>query len=71
MIAPDRIPPAIVVIRTFGGVRETARLLRIHPSGVSRWQRSGLVPTRHHQRVLVTAWRLQLELTALDLVMGR
>ncbi|MEN9417099.1 MAG: hypothetical protein RI988_719 [Pseudomonadota bacterium] len=67
----ERIPPASVVILTFGGVNATARAIGVHQSCVSRWQRTGLVPAHHQQRVLRVAWRHQLELTALDVVFGR
>lgn len=65
------ISPAQLVVSAFGGVRATARVLRVDPSCVSRWQMTGLVPTSRQRRVLELAWSMGIDLTANDLVFGR
>jgi hypothetical protein len=65
------LPPATVAIRAFGGVRPAARLLNCDASTVSRWQKSGRVPSIWQRRVLELAWHMGIDLTAHDLVMGR
>jgi len=62
--------PASYVIRTFRGVRATARLLGLDPSTVSRWQRTGYVPSRHHTNILAKAKLLNKRLTAKNLIYG-
>ena len=64
--------PAVVVIETFGGVLETARLLRIRHSAVSHWKRrDGRVPGKRHKEILALARRMRKRLTADDLIFGR
>jgi len=62
--------PASYVIRTFRGVRATARMLGLSPSTVSRWQRTGYVPSRHHANILAKAKLLNKRLTAKNLIYG-
>lgn len=74
--------PGQLVIDLFGGGRALARKLRvngvdIHYSSVSRWAKSkenggsgGLVPAKHHQKLLVMAEQEGLKLTAEDLIHG-
>jgi len=62
--------PASYVIRTFRGVRATARLLGLDPSTVSRWQRTGFIPSRHHANILAKAKLLNKRLTATNLIYG-
>lgn len=65
------IPPGVLVVQVFGGVRKLARLLEIDPSTVSRWQTTGRVPSGMQRDVLQLAWQEGLDLTAHDIVWGR
>ena len=65
------IPPGVLVVQVFGGVRKLARLLEIDPSTVSRWQTTGRVPSGMQREVLQLAWDEGLDLTAHDIVWGR
>lgn len=65
------IPPGILVVQVFGGVRKLARLLEIDPSTVSRWQSTGRIPSGMQREVLQLAWDEGLDLTAHDIVWGR
>lgn len=65
------IPPGILVVQVFGGVRKLARLLEIDPSTVSRWQSTGRVPSGMQRQVLQLAWDEGHDLTAHDIVWGR
>lgn len=71
--APVRLTPAQVVVKTFGGVRATARVLGLAAGTVSRWQsmRAGQVPGRHHVRLIEAAKERHKKLTPADLVYGR
>lgn len=67
--------PAARVIGVFGGVRETARLLGISSSTVSRWQKprdeggtGGKIPTKHQSILLLLAGERGLKLEAADLI---
>jgi hypothetical protein len=62
--------PAEYVIKAFGGVRVTARLLKLSPSTVSRWQRTGFIPGEHHVPILKAAKKCKLDITAEHLVYG-
>lgn len=72
-LKPDALTPAQVVVKTFEGVRATARILNLSPGAVSRWQtlRHGRVPGKHHIRLLEAARRDRKELTTDDLTYGR
>jgi hypothetical protein len=65
--------PAQVVVKTFDGVRATARILNVSPGAVSRWQtlRHGRVPNRHHITLLEEAKAQGKRLTERDLIRGR
>ena len=63
--------PAEVVIKTFGGVRATARALQLTAGAVSRWQETGSVPGRHHRKLIAMTARRKNPLTPTDLVLGR
>lgn len=67
--------PAARVIKAFGGVRETARVLEISSSTVSRWQKEreeggtgGRVPTKHQSALLKHSAERGLGLTPADLI---
>lgn len=61
--------PAIVVRETFG-TRAVARLLGITRDAVLKWDRTGLVPSKHHERLLQEAREKRLRLTAEMLILG-
>ena len=67
--------PAARVIKAFDGVRQTARILGISSSTVSRWQKpreeggtGGRVPTKHQSAVLKHSEDKGLGLTPADLI---
>lgn len=66
-----RINPGEVVVRAFGSVNSAARAVGAHHSQVSRWQSNGRIPAWWHETILRAAWRLDIDLTAHDLVFGR
>ncbi len=47
--------PVELAIDMFGGVRKLARALGRDPAAVSRWQKSGVVPTSVQRRLLELA----------------
>jgi len=59
--------PAEVVIGEFG-IRPLARQLNIEPSTILRWRESGIVPAKHHVKLIQISGD---EITAEDLVFGR
>tara|TARA_R110000796_G_scaffold6495_3_gene22987 strand:+ start:1212 stop:1424 length:213 start_codon:yes stop_codon:yes gene_type:complete len=65
------ITPVEIAITEFGGVRALARALNRDPAAVSRWKRSGTVPTSVQKTLLETAWDRGIKMTAHDLVFGR
>lgn len=69
--------PADYVITKFGGIRPLARMLGIDHSSVQRWTRplskrgsGGLIPSRHHQRILTLAREQGVEIDAANLIVG-
>jgi len=72
-MAKRKMTPAEIVIEVFGGVRATARALKLAPSSVSRWvtDRNGLVPQAQQYKILKIASRKQLKITPTDLIIGR
>ena len=63
--------PVELAIDLFGGVRKLARALGRDPAAVSRWQKSGVVPTSIQRRMLELAWERGINITAHDIVFGR
>lgn len=67
--------PADVVIYLFGGVNNTAELLEVSGSTVSRWRDShhtqGKIPPRYYDEILAIAEHNKIKLTYEDLVKGR
>jgi hypothetical protein len=65
--------PAEKVIKAFGGVRPTARVLGLEPSTVSYWvnrkkkKAKGSIPVWHHKNILKVANQLKIPLTKDDL----
>lgn len=66
-----RLTAVDLVISTFGGVRKLARAIARDPAAVSRWQRSGVIPTSIQRRILELAWERGHDLTANDVIFGR
>jgi hypothetical protein len=69
-MAKRKLNPAQVVINELG-IRPLARELGVDPTIVSRWKKSGLVPSNYHQQVLRIAAEFGRTLTTNDLVYGR
>jgi hypothetical protein len=65
------ITPVEIAITEFGGVRALARALNRDPAAVSRWKKTGTVPTNVQKTLLETAWERGIKMTAHDLVFGR
>lgn len=72
------LSPAEYVIKTFGGVRATARAIGRDKSSVSVWRASkdkkgtgGLIPHKAQALILKVAREKNLDITAEDLIVGR
>lgn len=63
--------PVDLAIQLFGGVRRLARAIGRDPAAVSRWKRSGTVPSSVQRKLLETAWNQGIEISAHDLIFGR
>ncbi len=63
--------PVELAIDMFGGVRKLARALGRDPAAVSRWQKSGVVPTSVQRRLLELAWERGIDISAHDMIFGR
>ena len=63
--------PVEMAIDMFGGVRKLARALGRDPAAVSRWQKSGVVPTSVQRRLLELAWERGIDISAHDMIFGR
>ncbi len=59
--------PAEIVIDVLG-VRGLARELDMYPSAITRWKVTGLVPSKHHKKLIELA---DGKISADDLVFGR
>ena len=73
-----KISPAEHVIRTFGGVRATARALHRTSPAISKWRSTkakrgtgGAVPGGAHLLILELAKKKRLDITPIDLILGR
>ena len=69
------LDPAHTVLTRFGGAGPLSHLLGLDRSAVHRWAlpkarggSGGLIPARHHQRLLALAAAQGLVLTAADLI---
>ncbi|UOF79763.1 DNA-binding transcriptional regulator cro [Caudoviricetes sp.] len=65
------ITPVELTIDLFGGVRKLARAINRDPAAVSRWRKSGVVPTSVQRKVLECAWARGIEISAHDMIFGR
>jgi hypothetical protein len=63
--------PVQLAIQSFGGVRRLAKAIDRDPAAVSRWQRSGIVPSAAQKQLLEIAWERGIQLTAHDIIFGR
>jgi hypothetical protein len=63
--------PVEIAIAEFGGVRKLARSIDRDPAAVSRWKKSGCVPTNVQRSLLETAWGLGIKLTAHQIIFGK
>jgi hypothetical protein len=76
----DKVEPAASIIVKFGGVRALARLLKLDPSTITKWQTAslrrdrvssgsdGLIPARYHWSLLKLAGSMGVKLTAEELI---
>jgi hypothetical protein len=65
--APPDTSPAAHVVALFG-VRPLARDLAVSPSTVMRWLDVGLIPSKHHRRLLNLAKQRKLRLSPAELI---
>lgn len=65
------ITPVDLAIDMFGGVRKLAKCIGRDPAAVSRWRKSGLVPTQVQRKILTAAIERDIAITAHDIVYGR
>jgi hypothetical protein len=63
--------PVDLAIDRFGGVRALARAIGRDPAAISRWKKTGTVPTAVQRRILEVAWDRGLDLTAHEMIFGR
>jgi len=65
--------PVQILIKEFGGVRALARAVNRDPASISRWQKTGLVPSNMQKKVLETAWdhKDHISISAHELIFGR
>jgi hypothetical protein len=61
--------PAQIVADMFG-VRKLAKALGLTPGAVTHWKDKGLIPSKHHEKLLELAKEKRLRLTAEMLVCG-
>lgn len=64
------LTPVEIVVQRFGGTRATARALSIHPSAVSHWRQLGRIPGFRLRQIMVTANRMNIAITAEELIWG-
>lgn len=67
----ENTTPVDLTIQLFGGVRKLARTLGRDPAAISRWRKSGIVPTAAQRRILELAWERGIEITAHEIIFGR
>lgn len=65
------ISPVDLAIDAFGGVRKLARAIGRDPAAVSRWRRSGVVPTSVQKKILELAWERGIDISAHEIIFGR
>jgi len=66
-----KLTPVELCIKAFGGVRPMARKINRNCGSISKWRRSGLIPTSIQRTVLEKAWELNLpEITPYSIIFG-
>jgi len=63
--------PYELVIFEFGGVRKCARQIGRDAGSVSKWSKTGLIPTSIQKKVLETAWDRGYQISAHEIIFGR
>jgi len=70
-----RLEPARTIVQRFGGIRKTAKAAGVHYSRVSKWMKpaevggtGGLIPQKHHRRLLAAARECGVPLTPGDIM---
>ena len=63
--------PYEVLISEFGGVRELARQVGRDAGSVSKWRKQGTIPSSIQRKVLETAWKRGIKITAHEIIFGR
>lgn len=63
--------PGEVVVKEFGGVRETARQLGMSHSAVWKWTQKGVIPAANLTLILQVAKIKKVNITEKDLIHGR
>lgn len=63
--------PAEYIIRVFKGVRATGRAVGRAPGNVSKWRKSGRIPSAVQEKILEVAKEKKLDIRPGDLVAGR
>lgn len=63
--------PVELAISGFGGVRPLARAVNRDPAAISRWQKSGTIPSSVLRVLLKEARERGIELTSDDVIFGR
>ncbi len=66
-----QLTPVQVCVLEFGGVRKMGRIIGRNCGSISKWSKSGLIPTSIQPTVLKKAWELNLNISPLELIMGR
>ena len=65
-----KLTPVEHCIKEFGGIRPMARIIHRHCGSISKWKKSGLVPTSIQRTVLEKAWELNLNITPYSIIFG-
>ena len=65
------LTPVEVCIKEFGGVRKMGRIIGRNCGSISKWQRSGLIPTSIQLTVFEKICELNLNISPYELIMGR
>ena len=58
-----KLTPVEVCVLEFGGVRKMGRIIGRNCGSISKWSKSGLIPTSIQRTVLEKSWELDLNIT--------
>lgn len=64
-------PPVEIIVTEFGGVRKLARAINRDPAAITRWRKTGVVPTSVQRKVLEICWEKGISITAHEMIFGR